>query len=399
MIKVAFGSVPKDGGTFTFYRNQAPELLKLGVEMFCVSTGLDQASLWEEDYADDHCVLLAKNTNSIKKQSKAFIDWCIEKHIDIVIGVNSQAILSAIPHLPSQMKVVSRAANAFDHGYRITLSGGERISKIVALVPRLKNDLVEYFNANESKIVLIPNGIAPEVYKRSQSLIRGEKPELQLGFIGRLEHEQKGVFYLKEIADELDRRGINYKLKIAGKGKHGPELKDKLHKQVANGSVEFLGSLNPQEVVSFFESIDIQLFVSHFEGCPNALLEGMMAGCVPVVYNIPGITDFLIEDKKTGFLCTMPDHTEVVDSIEFLDNNRAELRIISSNGLMVALGRFTNAVAAQQYAKVFKEVLNNSEKFEPLPWTEFKADPNFEKSKWSFIPMSFRNKIKSLLGK
>ena len=62
--------------------------------------------------------------------------------LDVVMGVNSEAILSALPHLPERIRVLSRCANGFDHGYKITLSGRERLSGIIALSPRLAQDLI-----------------------------------------------------------------------------------------------------------------------------------------------------------------------------------------------------------------------------------------------------------------
>lgn len=58
-IKLAFGSVPKDGGTFTFYRNMRPALREHGIDLRCVSVGRREASLTEAAYVDEGCVLLA----------------------------------------------------------------------------------------------------------------------------------------------------------------------------------------------------------------------------------------------------------------------------------------------------------------------------------------------------
>ena len=144
-IRVALGAVPKDGGTFTFYRNLRPAIKAYGIDLRCVTVGRREAELWEPGYADDGCVLLAPKTRSIKKQAQAFVAWCEEESIDIVIGLNSEAILSALPHLPEHIRVMSRCANAFDHGYRITLSCEPRLARIVAITPRLQKDLVESY--------------------------------------------------------------------------------------------------------------------------------------------------------------------------------------------------------------------------------------------------------------
>jgi len=139
--RVAVGSVPKDGGTFTFYRTLRPALRRHGVEMFCVSLGRKEAALWQQELADDGCVLLAAESKGLKRQAQVFAAWCEEKDIDIVIGINSAGILASLPHLPERVRAIARCANGFDHGYRITLICHQRLARIVARTPRLQRGL------------------------------------------------------------------------------------------------------------------------------------------------------------------------------------------------------------------------------------------------------------------
>ena len=76
------------------------------------------------------CVRLAATSLSMKDQAQVFTKWCTDNDIDCVMAINSEGILSAIPHLPAHIRVLSRCANAFDHGYRITMSGRERLARI-----------------------------------------------------------------------------------------------------------------------------------------------------------------------------------------------------------------------------------------------------------------------------
>ena len=151
--------------------------------MYCVAVGKETAELWEESYADSNTVLLAKDTYNVKKQAQAFVSWCESMNIDIVMGINSEAILSAIPHLPKHIGIVSRCANAFDHGYRITMSGKERLQAIFALTPRLQYDLIEKYDANPEIMHLIPNGIDPTPFEELRKE-RGQNDIVQLGFRG-----------------------------------------------------------------------------------------------------------------------------------------------------------------------------------------------------------------------
>lgn len=396
-IKLAFGSVPKDGGTFTFYRNQSKALKPLGIEMFCVALGAEQADLWENEYADDHCVLLAPKSSSIKKQSKAFVQWCIDNEINVVMGINSQAILSAIPHLPKDIRVVSRCANAFDHGYRITLSGGDRLSRIIALTPRLRDDLVNLYGADPKIIHLIPNGIDKTIFARPTQMPVHMEP-IRIGFLGRLEHEQKGVLHIPHIVKALNELQVPFQLSIAGKGKHGAQLKEAMSKEVTAGQVRFLGALKPDQIPGFLWETDVYLFTSHFEGCPNALLEAMMASCVPVSWIIEGITDFLIEDGRTGKLIQSGDYMAAAIAIEALHLNRENLFEMRGRVQKEAVDRFTNEVCAAQYARILKEVMSEETKdIDPLSWDKFRPDPNFGKPRLSWLPYSLRKSIKKRL--
>jgi len=81
MIKFAFGSVPKEGVTFTFYRNLRPALLEHGIDICCVSIGKARDELWDENYVDDGCVLLAP-CRSVNKRAMNFVQWCEDEQTD-----------------------------------------------------------------------------------------------------------------------------------------------------------------------------------------------------------------------------------------------------------------------------------------------------------------------------
>lgn len=401
MIKVAFGSVPKDGGTFTFYRNMRQALLQHGVEFHCVTIGKLQAKLWDTAYVDEGCHLLAEQTYNVKKQARIFSQWCVENQIDLVMGINSEAILSAIPHLPETIRCISRCANSFDHGYRITLSGYERLAAIIAQTPRQLKDLTTQYNAAPERITVIPNGIDPTPF--SQAFLSPEthhtSQELQLGFLGRLEHNQKGVLFIPEILAHLNQLQVRYHLKIAGKGKHADELKERLRQDIASGKVEFVGALNPNQVPAFLSSISGFLFPSQFEGCPNALIEAMMAGCVPISWRLEGITDFIIDDGINGFLAPLGDDKAFATHIAKLASNSTSLQKMSNAAKNDCIERFNTEVASSKYAALFKRVmLEPPPEWEPLPWSQFKADPNFDNSFKKYIPRGLRENIKACIA-
>ncbi|MDB4754059.1 glycosyltransferase family 4 protein [Akkermansiaceae bacterium] len=398
MIKIAFGSVPKDGGTFTFYRNQRPALLQRGFDLRCVTVGSREVALTEQDYVDDGCVFLAEKEVYHKKQAQAFVEWCEVEDVQIVIAVNSEGVLSALPHLPERIRVISRCANAFDEGYRYGTICQERYAAMVALTPRLQKDLVADYGANPELFRLIPNGIDPKRFELAAAVERGEQKILQLGFLGRLEHKQKGVLYLPEVVNYLREQQVDFKLRIAGKGIHREELEGKMAAAIKDGQVEFVGQLTPDEIPEFLGSIDLYLFTSHFEGCPNALLEAMMAGCVPVSWIIDGITDFLLDDNKTGALVAMGDCQAFALRIIHLGKERDLVSSLSKNAALNAKEKLSTKRAANAYAEMFHDVMNApAPAWTPRPWSEFQVDPIFAKNWKSWIPESFKNQVKHII--
>jgi glycosyltransferase involved in cell wall biosynthesis len=382
-ILVAFGSVPKDGGTFTFYRNLRRPLLEHGIDLRCVSVGRQEAELWEPAYADDGCVLLAAETADGKAQAVAFVDWCRREAVDIVIAVNSIAILSALPHLPEDIRTIARCANAFDHGYRITMSCYDRLSRIVALAPRQVDDLISRYGASVDRITLIPNGTSVTRFAEAAAQTRGKGKALRLGFLGRLEHNQKGVLFLPDILRRLQASGVDFSFEIAGKGVHEAALRRELTGFLDSGLVRFAGALNRDQIADFFGNVDVYLFPSQFEGSPNALIEAMMAGCVPAAWKLDGITDFLIEDGATGVLADVGDCVGLADKITRLAVKRDTLKLMAEAAGSATRKRFSLERLLSDYLKLLDVVMAEPARpWQARSWERFRVDPAFRQPIW-----------------
>ena len=399
-LKIAFGSVPKDGGTFTFYRLLRPLLAKQSVDLRCVTVGKQEASLWNPDFADEGCVLLARDTANRKKQARVFVDWCVQEEVDMVFGVNSVAILSAIPHLPRHIRVLARCANAFDHGYRITVAGYPRLAKIVALAPKQVEDLVACYGVDRNRCALIPNGANPARFASASNNRRGRNPVLQLGFMGRLEHKQKGVLFLPDILAELERLGVDYHLHIAGQGVHERQLREGMKPFIEQGRVSFVGLLKPDEIPGFLAQTDVYLFPSLFEGSPNALLEAMMAGCIPAAWNIRGLIDFLLDHGKAGILAETGDCRALAEGIANVEKDRNALDQLSKTVSGRARQHYSDERVVADYLRLFTEVMSApAPDWEPLPWSQFELTPAFAQPLWKrMVPEALKTSLKKSLA-
>ena len=396
-IRLAYGSIPKDCGTFTFYRNLRESLLPYGIEIFCVTVGTQEAKHWNVAFADDHCVLLAAGVTDRSAQAKAFVDWVQREGIDLVMPINSTAMLSALPHLPERSQVVMRCANAHEHGYRITVLDQEHTAAIVATTPRHRMDLTTLHGADAGKLSLIPHGIDPAPYDTLPA--RHRKPTLTLGYLGRLEHHQKGALYLPGIVRSLNAMRIPFRMKVAGAGEHRGAMEKLMVAAVEDGSVAFAGRLTPKEIPGFFAGVDVFLFPSRFEGFGFSLVEAMMTGSVPVVSRIVGITDFIVEDGVTGLLCKIGDERAFARAIARLHGDRSLLERLGATAAHAARERFTSARMGADYARLFRQLVATPvPKAPPLPWTEYRL-PTLLRDTWrSRLPRPLRRFVRACLG-
>ncbi len=394
-ITLAYGSIPKDGGTYTFYRNQRNAFASAGVDMFCVVLGKNEHAMLIPEYIDEGVVSLLPEETDNKLLTLGFLKWCENAQVDIIMAVNSIPILNSIPYLPTNIKVITRAANAFDEGYYFATYAKERINHFIALTPRLQWDLESKYNIPTQKITVIPNGINIDEYQSkvgfdseilkseisSKGLDRIVKP-LKLIFVGRLEHNQKGVLYIPEILKRLKAEQIPFELSIVGKGRDEQKLRKKLQGFTSN-EVRFLGMLNRDDVKLALQNSDVYIFLSHFEGCPNALLEAMVSGCVPVSWLIQGITDYLIENEETGFLCEMRDYDSIIKNIKTLHLDRNGLVKLKSRVKQNAQMRFSHTHCVGQYVRVFENALYSDKReteYETHPLENYSPMPVYRPS-------------------
>ncbi|MBY0518519.1 MAG: glycosyltransferase [Bacteriovoracaceae bacterium] len=143
------------------------------------------------------------------------------------------------------------------------------------------------------KMKLVYNGVDLS-HHHERAPIKFDK--LIIGSAGRLT-EQKGQFYLIELAKLLKSEGVDFKILLAGEGELRESLKRKIQEAQLESQIELLGHVS--DMKKFFESIEIFVFPSLFEGSANTLIEALYYE-VPIVAwdvssNAEVIDEFLVK--------------------------------------------------------------------------------------------------------
>lgn len=148
-----------------------------------------------------------------------------------------------------------------------------------------------------SNKVVVPAGLRSDKY---HSTI------LQLVYAGRIVQD-KGINELIRALRQLETQ-IEIKCVVAGSG--APDLIQQLNDL---NCVDYRGLCTPEELRSIYDNSAIFLLPSYYEGMPNAMLEAMAFGCVPVVTNVGAIASVVSQDN--GKIVKIQDWEAVAESV------------------------------------------------------------------------------------
>lgn len=129
---------------------------------------------------------------------------------------------------------------------------------------------------------------------------------VRLLFIGRIS-KTKGLDFIYSALSMLKEKKIKFRFLMAGAG---PEEKEYVQKFAAllENDFEFKGVVSGKTKTALYQSCDVFLLPSLFEGLPMSLLEGMLFGLVPVVTNVGSISS-VVTNYNNGLITDLDDHT------------------------------------------------------------------------------------------
>ena len=168
--------------------------------------------------------------------------------------------------------------------------------------------------------------------------LRSVRAALRVGFVGRLIGEKDPLLFAR-LAGKSRREGRPFEFHVYGEGPLAGEMEAQ-----AAGALRFHG--NPPSPAVIFAGIDVLMFTSPVENCPNALLEGKSWGVPTVSAPVGGIPE-LIQHGVDGMLAAARG---VPALLEALDATRAVYEQLSA-GCLSSRQRFSlEAHAAAMWA-------------------------------------------------
>lgn len=223
----------------------------------------------------------------------------------------------------------------------------------------IKPYLIKIEKIRADKIVKIYNGIDLRRFKglRSSSGIKLglHIPEnsLLVGMVGRLSKPKDYETFFHAVKIILKQLTDTYFL-VVGDGALKSRLQFMVNDLGIKEKVIFTGAR--EDALDLINTMDVCVLSSHYEGCPNVILEYMACKKPVVASNVGGCPELVI-DGKTGFIVPEANPETLASKLIELLNNQGLRKQMGECGRKRVEEYFTSDIMAENTEKLYKKLL------------------------------------------
>jgi len=241
---------------------------------------------------------------------------------------------------------------------------------IIAECPQDREDLMNFYNADDNKISIIPCGFSKEEFKPVNKLYARkllglnseDKIVLQLGRMV----PRKGIDNVIRALGKLQQTDIRL-LVVGGEGEETDSdknselkrLKDIARDEGVSARVIFAGRRGRDMLKYYYAAADIFITTPWYEPFGITPLEAMACG-TPVIGADTGGIKYSVEDGKTGFLVPPRDPESLAEKISLLINDEGLLKQMSRNAVKRVNKSFTWLKIAEAAAGLYTMVIEEN---------------------------------------
>ena len=194
----------------------------------------------------------------------------------------------------------------------------------------------------KANVTVIHNGIDEAAFSYKQ------KPDAdKIGFIGRIEINQKGLDTLIQALSILKAEKFSFKALLIGGGKDEPALQKMIDKLGLHDSIELTGRLGTERFARLSEC-RIVCMPSRFEGWGIAAIEAAAEGIPVIASNIEGLCEAVIDGETGVLIQSTPE--KLAETIKVLLADSAKMERLSANAQKHAAAFHWEKIANEQRA-------------------------------------------------
>ena len=364
--------IPFNGGVQQLTQNLSKSLIDKGYEIICLA-------LYRKGHSEDIIYTVPQyffpKTDIRSKENISFYnDFILQKKIDVIINQEGYIKLSYLflninAEIRKSIKIITVCNNkplsSYNRNYRykLFLTTETNVKTIVKTIIKIlffpvwrllqpcresaffRNLYIFILNQSdkfvvnsskyiseiqsvihcdslEDKFVVIPN---PNTYSVSYEMCPAKQK--QVLYVGRLEPNQKRPDLLLKIWKKIHKKHSDWELIILGSGIMENKLKSYIKRHQLE-RVYFKGTIDP---LPYYRNASIIALTSIYEGFPMILIEAMVHGVVPVLFDSFGAASDVVIPDKTGLLVTPFDINEFASKLSGLIQNEELRHKLSEN--------------------------------------------------------------------
>ena len=220
--------------------------------------------------------------------------------------------------------------------------------------------IVQFYDVDEAKIRVVPNGVDPDRFKPDNS--SGElKRKLGLSnkrtvlFVGRL-IPRKGLAFLIEAAKRVVKENPDTAFIIVGNGPLKNKLTSDLEKINLSRSFIFLGDVKDSILPALYNCADVFALPSIQEGKAIALFESTASAKLVVAFRVVGVKEAVL-DGNSGLLVERGSSDGLAEAILKLLSNPTLREKMGAMGREFVLQNFTWDLCAERMLRIYREAL------------------------------------------
>ena len=387
---------PIRSGVYQFHRNLLSGLASHECSISWLCSGSENTRLVAAESAEPtDGEIVAPDASDLGRRTRALVDRMNDIAPDALIchARGDPVDFNAIRYFQASIPKILVLHGSTLAVYRAARAVRDYVNVTVAISPRIKEDLINSYGFHEDKLELIPHGIDMAAYSHSQ-LSANQTGRLRILIHGRIERN-KGVLWLPEILAELGRHSDAWDCTISGDGPDLAELQRRIAGAGLLGRVNFAGWTPSEEVPGLMRRHDVFLFPTKFEGYPIALIEAMAGGCVPVASQLPGVTDWIIQDGVNGLLFSIGNVGQAAQQLLGLCTDPCRLAEFRQRA-QATVGKYSLEWMAEQYYRLLCKVRSGPQAIRSAEILDDKLElaGGLKPAWWYGLPEPIKNRLR-----
>lgn len=224
---------------------------------------------------------------------------------------------------------------------------------IVCVSNHIKNEIIKRYSIPQGKIIVIRNGVDCDFFLPKDNDDKETKDkEVIISYVGRLAN-RKNLDLLLYAAYLLNKERFQFKVRIAGEGEEEKRLKELANSLKIERIVDFLGRRESDEILNLYQTSDIFVLPSRYEGVPLVLLEAQACGLPAVVTSFDG-ADEIIKDGENGFVVSNWQPQEFAKYLKILINDSKRRITMAKKARAMMVEEYSWDKIADKFLGLFK---------------------------------------------